>query len=258
MTRTVLAQELRTRRGAVLMLAGALSVLVFGALGAGSAMQSTIDDLSVGFPEALTAFIPSGGPGGYVVGEVFNLIAPLALVGYGVLAGASLVAGEEEEGTMAVLSSFPVSRRSLLLAKVSGLALTLLGVTAVFAIVVVLASQVFTIGLSTTHVLSACTHLLALALCFAVTSAAIGAITGHASVASGSAGAVAALTYVANAMLPLAGLDGLARLSPWHYYASSEPLVHGVDPTHLAVLVGLTLLATLTALVGFERRDLRG
>ena len=59
-------------------------------------------------------------------------------------------------------------------------------------------------------------------------------------------------------MLPLAGLERWAQLSPWYYYNGSEPLTNGLNPLHLGVLLSIAALAAVLAVVTFTRRDLRG
>lgn len=258
MSTDVMTHELGTRKGPVLALSAALALFAFGGLGAASGLQETIGDLTDSFPEALSAFIPADVPGGYVVGEVFNLVAPLILIAWTVMTGAALLAGEEEAGTMAVLASMPVSRRALLASKAAALAAGLAAVTAVFAGVVLLAEAAFGIGLTAGNVLATCVHLLLLALFFGVLALAVGAVTGSPGIATGVAGGVAAIAYVSDAMLPLADLDSLARLSPWHYYAGSTPLANGFDALHAVVLAALILVAAIIAVVGLERRDLKG
>lgn len=257
-TTEILRQETTSRRGSVLALSGALGLLVFGALGAAAGLEDTVADLTDGFPETLMAFIPADVPGGYVVGEVFNLIAPLALIAYAVMTGAAAVAGEEEAGTLGMLVSLPVGRRTLLGGKGASLGLGLLLVTGAFCGVALLAEAAFDIGLSTGNVLATCVHLLLLGVFFGAVAFTIGAVSGSSALATGAAGALAAVSYVADSMLPLADLDGLTQLSPWHYYAGSEPLANGFDLVAAAVLVGLTVLLALAAVIGFERRDLRG
>ncbi|MGA8257308.1 MAG: ABC transporter permease subunit [Nocardioides sp.] len=253
----VLKYETRTRRAPVAALTAALSLLTFGALGAASGLESTVADLTEGFPEALMAFIPADVPGGYVVGEVFNLIAPLMLVAYAVMAGASIVAGEEETGTMSVLASMPLTRRALLMSKAAGVAVSLVMIISVFAAVTLTAEGIFDIGLTTSAVLATCLQLLLLGLFFGALGLAVGASTGNRQLASMVAGGLAAVAYLCETLLPLADLDALARFSPWHYYSGTEPLAVGLDATSVMVLSSLTAAALATALIGFEHRDLK-
>ena len=258
MSPAILVRDLGARRTPIAVISVSLTILTLGALGAGAGMQDTIDTLTRDMPAALTAFIPADVPGGYVVGEVFNLIAPAVLVAYAVITGAAAVAGEEERGTLAVLVSQPVSRRQVLASKAAGLAIALVATIAVFAVMAWLASSLFDIGLAPANIAATCLHLLALAIAFGAIALAIAGLTGEPSLASMIAGGTAAVAYMTDSLLPLAGRDPWARISPWHYYASSTPLVNGVDVAHLLVLLAIAAGATAVAFVGFERRDLKG
>ena len=113
MSTEVLTKDLRERAVPVSALSIGVGLLTIGALGVYSGMSSTLDDLTKDFPEELMSFMGGDAPGGYVVGEVFNLIAPLALVAYAVMTGAAATAGEEERKTMGMLMGTPVSRTSI-------------------------------------------------------------------------------------------------------------------------------------------------
>lgn len=254
----LLSKDLSERWAPVAGLAVALAVLAVFALGIGAGLEDTIAGLTAGFPAALTAFIPAGVPGGYVVGEIFNLIAPLAVVAYAILAGAAASAGEEQAGTMSMLSAQPVTRRAILGWKAAGLAIALIGVLVVFGAATAAAATGFGIELTVANIAATCLHLLLLAALFGAVALAVGAATGSPSAAAGAAGALAVASYLTNAMLPLAGWDGWARLSPWHYYASNVPLANGIDPAHLLVLAVLTAIAMTVAVVSFDHRDLKG
>lgn len=258
MNTAILTRDVADRRRAIAAITLALAVLTIGALGVGAGLQTTMDDLTANMPATFAAFVPADVPGGYAVGEIFNLIAPATLVAYAVMAGASAVAGEEENGTMAILIAQPVARQQVMTAKALGVLSALLVPTVVFGAVALLASSWFDTGLTLAHVGATCLHLLALAAFFGAVSLAAAGATGNPGLAAMAAGGLAAIAYVSDAMLPLAGLDGWARISPWHYYASSTPLAHGIDVAHVLVLLALTFVATAAAFATFERRDLKG
>jgi len=258
MSNAVLAKDLAERRLPVVALGAVLAIFTVAALAISAGLQDTINDISEGFPDALNAFIGADVPGGYVVAEVFNLIAPLTLVTYAVLTGASAVAGEEETGTMDLLAAQPVTRRAILAEKAGGLGIALLASVLMFGAAAVASSTVFGIEVSTAGIVATCLHLFLLAAAFGSLALAIGAATGNPNLAAGVAGVVAAISYVTNAMLPMAGLDGWARLSPWHYYAGSDPLLKGFNVEHPLVLAVLIVVALTVAFVTFDRRDLKG
>ncbi|MGA8211166.1 MAG: ABC transporter permease subunit [Nocardioidaceae bacterium] len=254
----VLRKDLRERTVAVLVLGLAVGVLSLFALGVYAGMSGTLDELTKRFPPELMAFIGGDAPGGYVVGEVFNLIAPLALVTYAVMTGASAIAGEEERKTMGVLLGVPLRRRDLLLSKAVGLSVGLAVATGLFLVATVVASTAFDVGLRTADVAATGAHLGLLALLFGVLALAVGAATGRPALAAGVTGLLAVTSYLADSMLPLVGLERWAELSPWYYYAGSNPLSNGFDLPNAVVLAALTVLALTAAVLAFDRRDLRG
>ena len=253
----VLGKELGDRLVPVGLLAVALAALDVAALGIGAGLADSLDRLTENMPAALEAFIPVA-PGGYVVGELFNLIVPVALVAYAVLAGASVTAGEERSGTMAVLAAQPVTRGSMLAQKAAAVLGLLGGVVVLLCVVTALASAAFDTGLGVADLAGTGLHLLLLAAFFGAVALAAGGLSGDPTLAAGVAGGLAAVSYLVASMLPLAGYDDWARISPWHYYASSEPLANGADPLHLLVLLVLILIALAVGFTAFRRRDLRG
>ena len=86
----------------------------------------------------------------------------------------------------------------------------------------------------------------------------MGRATGRGSVeVEGSVGRARA-AYVINSFLPLSdSLAGWARVSPFYYYLTGNPLANGIDWAHLALLAGLFLGSVALSVALFERRDLR-
>lgn len=258
MSGDVLINDLRDRRTATLGVGAALAALAFFAISVAAGMGDALDEMAASFPEAMNTFIGADAPGGYVVNEVFELIAPLTLVAFAVSAGASVIAGEEARGTMSMLSAQPVTRSSILTAKMLSVLATLVFVVLVFWAAIALAGTVTDIGLDLAGTTAASVHLLLLAVFFGAVSLAVGAATGRPDLAVGVGGGLAVLSYLASSMLPLADLDSWVRLSPWHYYSGGDPLTEGIVPAHLVVLGGLTLLAVAVAYRTFRTRDLQG
>jgi ABC-2 type transport system permease protein len=44
-------------------------------------------------------------------------------------------------------------------------------------------------------------------------------------------------------------------LSPFYYYNGATPLVNGLSPAHVAVLLAIVLVCVAVAYFGFQRRD---
>jgi ABC-2 type transport system permease protein len=60
-------------------------------------------------------------------------------------------------------------------------------------------------------------------------------------------------------LLPLVeGLEGVAKVFPWYYFNGSEPLLNGINWSHIGVLFAGIALFAVAAVIGVNRRDLRG
>lgn len=258
MSAEVYRHDLVERRTTTLVLSVGLAVLAASLLSVSAGLGDTITQITEDMPEALTAFIGGEAPGGYVVAELFELIAPLALVAFAVTGGAATLAGEESRGTMALLAAQPVSRTRVLLGKAASLLTSLASAGALLFVAVTVSAVAFGIELEAGAVAAACLHLVALAALFGGVALAVGSATGRQDLAVAVAGALALTSYLGSAMLPLAGLDGWAELSPWSWYAGGEVLATGVDTAGLAGLAGLTAVAVAAAFLTYPRRDLRG
>ena len=88
-----------------------------------------MEDLLEGLPEAILALIGESdllSPAGYLNSQLFGAIVPLLFLFYGVAAGAGAIAGEEENRTLDLLLSNPVSRTRVLLEKALAMVIGLL------------------------------------------------------------------------------------------------------------------------------------
>lgn len=201
-----------------------------------------------------------GDAGAYalVLSEMVGFIAPLTLAGLAISIGSGTIAGEEKRGTFELLLSHPSSRTKVLLQKLA--AALLLTVFGGVAIHLSLAGVGAVLGVDAPglDVGAASLHATVLALFFGTTALAIGAWTGNAGAASGSAGGLLVISWLWATLLPLVDrIADLARLSPWYYFSSTSPLLNGVDWGHMAVLGALTVTGAGLAVVGLRRRDLK-
>ena len=89
------------------------------------------------------------------------------------------------------------------------------------------------------------------------TRSSAGSATGNRSLSIGVATALATAAYFLNALAPLVeGLESWRKASPFYYFIAADPLKNGLDPGHVTVLIGLTVVFLAAALAAFERRDL--
>lgn len=243
--------------------AGVLAVILgaFGALALAiaEALGGFIEEMTANFPDVLTALVGSNVPGGYVVGEMFNLVFPIAVVVFAIIGGAGALAGEERDGTMAILSAQPVTRARLLWTKAAGVALALVVVVSVNWVVMAIFIAADATELTLVGLTGGTIHLLFLGLAFGAVAFAGAAATGLPALGSGVAGGIAVAAYLAATMLPLAGLEAWAKVSPWYYYlADSDPLRYGINLADLGIFTAIAAVVMAVAAGAFPRRDLRG
>ena len=102
-------------------------------------------------------------------------------------------------------------------------------------------------------------HLFANTLFYGMLAAAIGAWTGSRGLASGIPAGLMVVGFIAVGVLPLIeGWENVAKVFPWYYFDGATPLINGISPGHLAVLLGGSIALGAAAYVGVNRRDLKG
>lgn len=259
MSATIYAKSLRDRWVSTTVASVSLGLWLLMAM----AVYADIDlSIYTELPEALRSVmgIPDGAdPASLAYNVVFGTLGSLTLAGLALSMGASAIAGEERDGTLGLLLANPVSRTRVLVSKATSI------VTLVVAIVVVLwgaghlVPAVLDVEIGTTHLGAMALHLAANALLYGFVALAIGAWTGNRSLASAATTTVMVLSFVATGVVPLIdSIAGFVKVVPWYYLDGGDPLVNGVVWGHVAVLVGGAALAGVAAVVGVNRRDLRG
>jgi ABC-2 type transport system permease protein len=234
-------------------------VSVYPSVHGNAALNKLVHD----YPQALKGFVAFGGEldytsgAGYLGSELFALMVPLLLLVAAIGAGARALAGEEEAGTLDLLLANPVSRRRVAAEKLAALLLELVALGAVLFLALLVGCRAAGLGVSAAHLGAATLSAVVLALGFGAIALLLGALTGRRARAVAGAAALAVAAYVVNGLASLVdALQPLQKLSPFYHYAASDPLRHGLALSHLAVLVGIAVVAAALGPVAFERREL--
>jgi len=263
MLHNVFAKTLRDQRRAVVWWALGLVALTLVTILYYPTIRETpeLGQMLAEMPEALRLLV--GGeadllsPAGYLNSQLFGLMVPLLFLIYAIGLGAKAIAGEEEQGTLDLLLAQPVGRRRMVVDKFVALAglLVLLGL--VLWVALWLGAQLVDLPVPGGRIAAATLSTALMALLFGALALALGGATGRRGLALGIAAAVAAGAYVLNGLAPLVDpLVPLRRLSPFYYAVGADPLRHGLDPVHVAVLLVATLTLLLAALAALDRRDI--
>jgi len=193
------------------------------------------------------------------IGVMITSYGAWILSGLMIAAGSASIASEESKGTIGILLGNPKSRTNMLLSKAASMILlTALAVAGLFGSIYLIVGM-FDISTTGLNVLALNLHLFFNVLFYGSMAMAIGAWTGNRGTAAGATAGLMFVSIFAVGILPLVeGLGGIAKVFPWYYFNSSEPLFNGVNWGHIAILgIGIVLFA-IVAVIGVNRRDLRG
>ena len=197
--------------------------------------------------------------GGLAYGAIYASYGALTLAALSLSMGSASIAGEERNGTLGLLLGNPKSRTNILVSK----ATSMVGLTAVGTLVLLafglLSPALLSVELGDMHITALAFHMFVISIFHGFLAMAIGAWTGKNGLASGVTAGIMTISFIGVGLFPL--IDALkewARIFPWYYYSNSEPALNGVDWGGIAVLIAAMVVLAAAAVVGVNRRDLRG
>lgn len=220
-------------------------------------LQQSFDGLSDTALQFLGGSSDFFSPIGFTNSQVYFIVLPLL---FGILAiglGSSLLAKEEQDATIESLLSHPLSRGSLLFAKLfSGLAI-FTAVTLIAHIGIISVAAAVDLGVSTSALTQTtfvcyllCISFGMVAFLFAATGRAKGASIGVATV-------VAFGGYIIDSLAgSVEWLSSFSKSFPFHYYQSEAILSGNYNWSNLWYFVSLIAVCTLLSWIVFRRRDL--
>ena len=197
--------------------------------------------------------------GSLAYGAIYLSYGALTLASLVLVIGAGSIAGEERNGTFGLLLGNPKSRTSVLLSKAGSMVL----LTGVGALILWGAGRVtpamLDVDVTGIEVEALILHRFVNALFYGFLAMAIGAWTGKRGLASGLSAGIMIVSFIAVGLLPLIdALEKATRAFPWYYFSASRPQLNGADWGHLAVLFSAIVVLALAAVIGLNRRDLKG
>lgn len=196
---------------------------------------------------------------GFILGTMFNFL-PLLVGLFGVAAGISALAGEEDDGTLELLAALPVSRLQLILAKAAALM-----VSAVIVLLIdgVLAATVFTLldldtPVTAWDMFRTVQSLWLMAFVFMMLSLFLGAYLPNRGVALGAALTALFVSFFGDNLAGMAPvLEPIQPFLPHWYFENVVQMLTGDMAWRDAgtlLLIGAAFL--LLAAISFQRRNL--
>ncbi|MFG1945454.1 ABC transporter permease subunit [Nonomuraea sp. NPDC048826] len=193
---------------------------------------------------------------GYLQSVVYQLFVPFLFLACAAIIANRAIAQPEEAGTLELVVTLPVDRRRLVLERFAALVIALVAVAAVTLLVTWGMAEAVGMGVPFDRILAAHLGVLLLGLFFGAVALAVGAATGRRAIATAVTGVWAVLGYaVVTLGRSVDAIAWLKWLSPFHYYAAGQPVVHGLPVGDYLVLAGAAAVLALGAVLAFDRRD---
>jgi ABC-2 type transport system permease protein len=234
-----------------------ISVLTYPSVRDAPDLTEFVEQLPESMKALLGGDLDLASPEGYLNARLFNFLLPLVFLIVAVTMASSAVAGEEERGTLDLLLAYPVSRSSLVLQKFAGIAVVILCLGGALWLVIWAGAILVDMEVSAARLVAVTVSLMLLTLFFAALALAIGCVSGRRSLSLGVCAAAALGAYLLNSLAQLAGwLEPFRILSPFYYFIDADPLRHGLNLTHAAVLLVASIILLAIAVPVFQRRDI--
>ena len=251
--------ELRLRRRSALGYAAGLALytLAVVALYPSFKNSTSLDSLSGSTAAALFGVTgqltsPGGWLNGNIYGNFFPLIMLLQAIGY----GAACLAGQNEDGTLALIAGLPVRRRTIVFQKAWAMALqALLLAAAVTVCVVVGRGFQLTVGLA--DAVAVAVALTLMGLDFGLVTMAVGAATGRRGTALGLGTGLAAASYLLSTLATtISGIRPGRYFSLFYWSVGNNQISNGVSIGDFTVLIVTGLCALFAAAAAFGQANL--
>ncbi len=214
-------------------------------------------------PEAVWAFVGSTAKGmstpqDFYEGEIFGLMAWMAVMVMTVTIGSRALAGEEANRTMGLLLANPIRRSTVVVEKTY--TMTVYAVVVGFATWagVWIGSLLGGLGISALDIAAATLLAVLVGLVFGALALLLSASTGRTKVALYGTIGITLVMFLVNSIAILNHtVDLVAAFTPFGHYLTNSPLTNGMDWGNAAVLTTAFLVLVALSVYMFNRRDLR-
>ena len=219
--------------------------------------STSLDSLSGSTAAALFGVTgPLTSPGGWLNGNIYGNFFPLIMLLLTIGYGAAAVAGQDEDGTLALLTALPLPRRAILVQKAAAMALQALLLAAAVTIAVFI-GRAFQLTISPGNAIAISAAVLLMGLDFGLVTMAAGAATRRRGTALAVGASLAAVSYLLSSLAQTISWIRPGRyLSLFYWSVGDDQISKGVGAGDFAVLIAVGLCALWAAADSFRRADL--
>jgi beta-exotoxin I transport system permease protein len=195
---------------------------------------------------------PSGWLGANLYENFLPLIMLLVCIGY----ATGCLAGSDEDGTLSLIATLPISRRSLLFQKMATLAVQAVSLSLI-TMLTMLAGRYYELSVPFAHLAGASLGVTLLGVDFGLLAIAVGSWSQSRGTALAVSSSLAAASYLTSSLAPVISWMGPAKYASLFYWSvGNAQLARGLSLAALGVLVGVGATLAVLAAVSFSRQDL--
>ncbi len=177
----------------------------------------------------------------------------LLTIGY----GAAALAGQDEDGTLCLLTVLPVRRADIVTQKIAAMAVQAAALAAAVA-ACVLIGRSFQLSVTAGNPAAVSAAAFLMAIDFGIVTMVVGALAGRRGTAIGAGSAFAAASYLISSLAPVVSWLSPARHASLLYWSvGNSQITRGVSAADYAVLLATGLLAGAATVLAFRRLDVR-
>ncbi len=199
---------------------------------------------------------PLSSAGGWLNGNIYANFLPLVMLLLTIGYGATSIAGQDEDGTLCLITTLPVRRAVIVLEKAAAMAAQAAALAVAVGACVVI-GRFFDLSVTLANVLSSSAAVFLLGLDFGLITMAVGALTGRKATAIGVGTALAAGSYVIGSLATVVSwLHPAKYLSLFYWSVGNNQISQGSSLADYAVLIVAGLFALYAAVIAFQRLDL--
>lgn len=254
--------DLRLRRRATIGYTLGLAAYVFAivAMYPSFKTDTSLDKLAQSDPTLMAAFGVTGSltsPTGWLNANVYNNFLPLIVVIVAIGYGAWSIAGQDENGTLSLVTLLPLTRRNLIVQKAIALGLQVIPVV-LFTYLVTVLGRSFQVDVDGAHLVAANLAGLLLGIDFGALALLVGVVARSRGMALGISAAVAAASYLVSSLVSTVHWLRPARFGSLFYWAvGTNPIEHGLAVGPVLVLIGAAAALFAAAAFAMQRYDVR-
>jgi ABC-2 type transport system permease protein len=260
---TEFKNALRRSRGAIFgwgLSLGALGYFLMGFYDTLEEQRDMLEQLIAQYPPELMAFFGGSNnifsPAGYLSMEFFSLM-PVVLGIFAVMAGSSLLVGDEENGLLDLVMAYPISRTSLFFGRLLSFAVSLAAILGITWLAFVGGIGATSMEITARELLLPFASLYAVIFLFGAISLFLSMVLPSRGMTGMAGGVIMVASYFIQSLSTInADLEKVSGYLPLKYYQSGYA-IEGLKGGWLLGLFGFGLLFTLLAWALFLRRDIR-